>query len=174
MAYVGIGVHPTIAWNKSPGTNWSPWYRLTTALQMLLLWLAPSPFNRRKLKDFPFKRLEADMNTWLMKRYVFFGGGDGTWTCQDVDNMEEGWFGGCSSNGLNVIFGDQNELYETVMVSEVKGNGCRVGVLGRWVWIISSGCFQGENHDQYFQFQRHVSCWTLHTTNIFGSWDFGM
>lgn len=102
MAHVGIGVHPTIAWNNNPGTNWSPWYRLTTALQMLLLWLAPSPFNRRKLKDFPFKRLEADVNTWLMKRYVFFGGGDGTWTCQNAYNMEQGWFGGYDSKGWKV------------------------------------------------------------------------
>ena len=27
--------------------------------------------------------------------------------------------------------GSEEEKYETAMVSEVKGNGCRVGVLGR-------------------------------------------
>ena len=192
MAHVGIGVfvNPTIAWNKRPGTNWSPWYRLTTALQMLLLWLAPSPFNRRKLKDLPFKRLRcwgeqaANEKVWL----IFWG-----WNM----NMSEfrmftveygtGMIWGMFFKWVEHYFwgpkriGSEEEKYETAMVSEVKGNGCRVGVLGRWVWIISSGCFQGENHHfgcsnsmvGTFSFKGMSPCCTLHTTNILRSWEFG-
>lgn len=126
VAHVGIGVHPTIAWNKSPGTNWSPWYRLTTALQMLLLWLAPSPFNRRKLKDLPFKRLEADMNTWLMKRYVFFWGG---WNM----NMSECWeYGTRMIWGIwfKRVEGQWKIFWQQQEGCEVKGKSCRVGVVG--------------------------------------------
>ena len=104
----------------------------------------------------------------------FFWGGDGTWTCQNVYNMEQGWFGGYDSKGWKVsgrFFGATRRLRS----QREKLSSWRCG---RWLWIISSGRFSNwttQIYDQYILFQRHVSGWTLHVSatyasNMFGSW----